>query len=174
MCFINVSDYLFKQWFYPIHGYILQEFLVCQISPISKEFPVLMILPVKKPCFFRSYLPKCNLFPFNNYILSISGVEPSETVVTGKINNYLCSECGQQCRTPYRLKVHSRVHSGVKPYTCEICDHKFAQKCHLYRHYRRRHKGGTSNYIEDFTCVLMYYWIYQRASLPFYLYSPTC
>ncbi|QIV95997.1 superfamily II DNA or RNA helicase [Allofrancisella inopinata] len=49
---------------------------------------------------------------------------------------YVCDfeGCSQTCTTSTRLVEHKRVHTGEKPYECEICGYRSARKGDLNRH----------------------------------------
>ena len=45
-----------------------------------------------------------------------------------------CEFCGKVCVSISALKTHHRVHTGEKPYSCEICGKSYRQKHHLQYH----------------------------------------
>ena len=49
-----------------------------------------------------------------------------------------CEDCGKSYSSRH-FRVHSRVHSGEKPYRCKICDKTFAWRSTLRRHNLSRH-----------------------------------
>lgn len=56
-----------------------------------------------------------------------------------QIEKTLCSICGKQINTK-NIELHMRVHTGERPYRCDLCPSAFAQKTNLDNH-MRRHTG---------------------------------
>lgn len=48
--------------------------------------------------------------------------------------SFQCKVCGIAFVRKSVLKIHARIHSGVRPYTCHICQSSFSQKAILFRH----------------------------------------
>jgi hypothetical protein len=52
-----------------------------------------------------------------------------------------CSNCSKGFSGPSHLKIHERVHTGERPYQCDVCCNKtFNQKSNLDRH-KMAHRG---------------------------------
>lgn len=67
------------------------------------------------------------------------------------VKRFTCSVCGRGFDRSGDLEIHTRVHTGERPYKCpaEDCDYSAALTNTLQRHVRRRHKelviGGSSS-----------------------------
>lgn len=56
--------------------------------------------------------------------------------------NFKCQQCEYKSKTKQALRVHTRIHTKVKPYSCLHCDLKSSQKASITKHVRRWHSGA--------------------------------
>uniref|UniRef100_A0A3B3YM67 C2H2-type domain-containing protein n=1 Tax=Poecilia mexicana TaxID=48701 RepID=A0A3B3YM67_9TELE len=47
---------------------------------------------------------------------------------------FCCDVCGQRFNQQAHLNQHTRIHTGDKPFCCDVCGKRFSQKAHLNRH----------------------------------------
>ncbi|CAH8478906.1 unnamed protein product [Schistosoma turkestanicum] len=69
--------------------------------------------------------------------LQKSAAESSESSSSIPINKfYRCRYCGKTFNRKFCRERHERLHTGVKPYSCELCDEKFIRLEDKKRHVR--------------------------------------
>ena len=51
-----------------------------------------------------------------------------------QLNNLICSQCDFQGISRSHLLLHTRKHTGEKPFQCELCQKKFSRKSTLKTH----------------------------------------
>ncbi|GFY61051.1 zinc finger protein 85 [Trichonephila inaurata madagascariensis] len=63
----------------------------------------------------------------------------------GKFTLHVCHICGKKYTWSHDLKIHYRVHTGEKPYKCEICSRCFSQSGAVQIHKNRHHSSSPPN-----------------------------
>lgn len=52
---------------------------------------------------------------------------------------HICPICGHLAKQKKDLKKHFRIHTGEKPYGCQLCPYRSTQNSNLKTHIRRVH-----------------------------------
>ena len=47
---------------------------------------------------------------------------------------HMCTHCGKQCKSRWHKETHERIHTGAKPFPCELCGKAFNVKGNLKAH----------------------------------------
>ncbi|GFX38188.1 zinc finger protein 112 [Trichonephila clavipes] len=63
----------------------------------------------------------------------------------GKFTLHVCHICGKKYTWPHDLNIHMRVHTGEKPYKCDLCDRRFSQSGAVQIHKNRHHLKELQN-----------------------------
>ncbi|XP_060949877.1 endothelial zinc finger protein induced by tumor necrosis factor alpha-like [Limanda limanda] len=72
------------------------------------------------------------------------GADPGSRHVKLELESIMCDVCGKVMKNKSSLARHSFIHTGKKPFACQLCDLRFNRRDNLQHHLTRLHPNGVS------------------------------
>lgn len=129
MNYILVFFFLFQHVIFQFYYYVFKY-------SIFVKTLILCIFSFCKPFYFFS--PSKYNFAFFFFIIGMEITFPGKAPFL-PFNFYFCDRCKFSTPKKSDLERHILIHTGERPFQCEICQKKFVRKTHLTRHVRIVH-----------------------------------
>ena len=72
--------------------------------------------------------------PTQDTMSSTADMTPLKNQQYGKGQGHFCDICRKGFLRPSHLEIHQRIHTGDKPFACEICDKRCTTRSNLKSH----------------------------------------
>ena len=85
-----------------------------------------------------------------------SGLVIDHLASGSKLRRHECTYCGQRFLSRMDMERHVRIHLGIMPYQCSLCQFKFRVRSNAIRHIKRKHEkyDNTRDFIIDLAADL--------------------
>uniref|UniRef100_A0A0C9PXR1 ZNF595 protein n=1 Tax=Fopius arisanus TaxID=64838 RepID=A0A0C9PXR1_9HYME len=103
----------------------------------------------EKTHFFPSY--RCKECDYETTVLAALSIHMSRHTDKADLP-FKCHECDKRFRKAIDLQEHYNIHSGDKPFVCQVCGSAFYLKRQLSAHCRRNHPEMKANKVTSTAC----------------------
>lgn len=121
-------------------------FPLIYLPPVSSVIPTHEILPIiQEKKIKKSKKISKEILSTKHHRISCKPVKIDDDVEivpddTGSMYRFPCPRCGRKFGQAEDLRRHYRIHTGKRPYSCQVCGQKFIQQGHVIDHEKRIHR----------------------------------